>query len=730
MTDFDRRSLMKITAGAAGGLLLGFHLEDTADAASEGWKANAWLRIERDGALVFVLDKAEMGQGVHTSLPTILAEELDVDPERLVIETAPVNRRYGNPSVSGLQITGGSSSVATTFQPLRKAGATARQLLIQAAAATWAVKADECSTSDGKVIHKASNRSATYGELAAKAAKLPEPKAVRLKARDEFKRIGQPRARLDGPDKVQGKATFGLDVVVPGLHHAAVLLAPGPGAGFKTFEAAKARAMPGVVEVVPFTRGIAVIAKKFWQAKAALAEIKAEWTPGSRGHLSSEAIFKDYVERADQSIHKLKKHKDAWGRFISPKHAVEAEYQIPFQAHMAMEPINCTARVSKTECEIWAPTQAAGLARQVALETTGLKPEAIQVHTTFLGGGFGRRLYQDFVRDTLEIAKASGYTVKMIWTREDDLKHDFYRPGSVHRLAAALDEDGTPMAWAHSISGQSILSDTLPDWLKAMLPTWMPSGMKSAAGSLSHSLINIVGQDPTSVEGADALPYEVGQALVDYQLIDSGIPIGFWRSVGHSYTGFVVESFVDELAHAAKMDPVEYRRKILAKGRDRYRAVLDLVVKKAGWGKALPANTGRGVAIHESFGSICAQVAEVEIKDGQIKVRRVVAAVDCGLVINPGHVQAQVMGAIIFGLSAALYDSVTFKNGAVEQNNFHDYRVMRFDEAPVIEVHTVDSDRDPKGIGEPGVPPVAAAVGNAIFGLTGKRLRSLPFKLT
>ncbi len=724
----DRRELFKISAGAAGSLLVGFTIDDLAEAKDEGkvWMPNAWLRVDRDGRLVFILDKAEMGQGVHTSLTTIFAEEFDVDPELLEVETAPVDPRYGNPSTAGLQITGGSSSVSTTYVPLRRAGATARALMIHAAAKSWKVAAKDCTTAGGKVLHAASNRQLSYGELAAAAAKLAAPKDVALRDPSTFRWIGKERRRLDGDAKVRGQAVFGLDVVPPDVHHAAVLFAPSPGATIKKLDAAEAKEVPGVVKVVPYGRGVAVVAKKFWQARLAVTKLKVTWDEPGEGPKGTDAIFAAYAESSATALAKLKKDKDAHSLLLSPKHGVEAEYRVPFQAHMAMEPINCTARVSKTSCEIWAPTQAAGLARQVVEDATGLSRDQIQIHTTFLGGGFGRRLYQDFVQDAVEIAQASGLTVKMIWSREDDLKHDFYRPASVHCLAAALDDDGTPLAWAHAISGQSILSKTLPIWMNAMLPVWVPDAMKNMAGSVSSGLVGR--QDPTAVEGADELPYEVGQKLMDYQLVETNVPVGFWRSVGHSYTGFVVESFVDELAHAAKMDPLAFRRKFLASGKSRLRNVLDFAAKKAGWGEPLPKGVGRGLAVHESFGSICAQVADVAVKDNVIKVLRVVAAVDCGQVINPGHVKAQVTGAIVFGLSAALYDSVTFKDGKVEQSNFHDYRVMRFDEMPEVKVYLVDTDHAPKGVGEPGVPPVAAAVGNAVFALTGKRLRSLPFR--
>lgn len=726
-----RRALIQKTALASGGLALGFHLGDAADALAAGpFEPSAWLRIEPTGALVFVLDKAEMGQGVHTSLPTILAEELGVSPDAFIIENAPFGPAYANPALIGMQATGGSTSVATSFDPLRRAGATARTMLVAAAAKDWKVPASECHTpGDATVRHAASKRQRSYAELAALAAQEPVPDDVPLKDPKSFVHIGKSRPRLDGQAKVKGSAGFGIDVELPDLRCASLILCPVLGGKPTSFDATKAKAMPGVEDVVMTSRGVAIVAKKYWQARAAAAAVTVTWDEGPLAKVSTEGVFADFAKAANTRIEKVSDGSAARGLLSRTKGVLRAEYHVPYLAHAPMEPINCTARVTEKTCEVWAPTQHVSQARQVAHEASGVPLDQVDIHTTFLGGGFGRRLYQDYVRDVVEIAAAVKKPVKMIWSREDDIRHDYYRPGSIHALRAALDDKGMPLVWGQAIAGQSILAQTLPEWLRSLLPGWVPGGMKSAMGSLTGGLVGATGQDDTSVEGAKDLPYNVGTLLVEYDFVDPAIPVGFWRSVGHSYNGFVVESFVDELAHAAKQDPLQYRRALL-KDKPRHLAALDLVASKAGWTETPRAGVFRGIAVHQSFGSVCAQVVELSIENGKtIKLHRIVAAIDCGRAVNPDHVVAQVTSGIVYGLSGALLGDVRIKDGKVEQSNFHDYPVLRMTETPPIEVHIVASEAAPSGVGEPGLPPVAAATANAIFAATGQRLRKLPLTL-
>jgi CO/xanthine dehydrogenase Mo-binding subunit len=727
-----RRALIQKTVLASGGLALGFQLGDATDAlAASPFAPSAWLRIEPTGTLVFVLDKAEMGQGVHTSLPTILAEELGVSPDAFVIEHAPFAPAYANPALVGMQATGGSTSVATSFEPLRRAGATARAMLVAAAAKDWKLPASECHTpGDGTVRHAASKRQRSYAELAALAAQEPVPGDVSLKDPKSFVHIGKSRPRLDGQAKVSGTAGFGIDVQLPDLRCAALILCPVLGGKPTSFDATKAKAMPGVEDVVMTSRGVAVVAQKYWQARAAAAAVTVTWDEGPLAKVSTEGVFADFAKAARARIEKVSDSSAARGLLSGTTGVLGAEYQVPYLAHAPMEPINCTARVTDKTCEVWAPTQHVSQARQVAHEASGVPLDQVQIHTTFLGGGFGRRLYQDYVHDVVEIAAAVKKPVKMIWSREDDIRHDYYRPGSVHALRAALDDKGMPLVWGQAIAGQSILAQTLPEWLRSLLPGWVPGGMKSAMGSLTGGLIGATGQDDTSVEGAKDLAYEVGTLLVEYDFVDPAIPVGFWRSVGHSYNGFVVESFVDELAHAAKQDPLQYRKALL-KDKPRHLRALDLVASKAAWTEKPRQGVFRGIAVHQSFGSVCAQVVELSIENGKtIKLHRIVAAIDCGRAVNPDHVAAQVTSGIVYGLSGALLGDVSIKDGKVEQSNFHDYPVLRMIDTPPIEVHIVPSEAAPSGVGEPGLPPVAAAIGNAVFAATGKRLRKIPLSLS
>jgi CO/xanthine dehydrogenase Mo-binding subunit len=736
-TTLTRRAFVTVTGMVAGGLAVGFDLARGAPAPSapgmgvdavppEAFAPNAWIRVLPDDRIVFVLDKTEMGQGVMTALPMIVAEELGVDPDRLEVVNAPADRRYVGSL--NLQLTGGSASVASSWKPLREAGSVTRQMLVTAGARSFGVPESECTVDGGRVKHAPSGREATFGSLATAAAKLPVP-APKPKDPKDFKVVGRSVRRLDALAKVTGKAGFGIDVQLPGLVVAVVKRCPVFGGKAKSYDAAKVAAVPGIEGVIDVPSGVAIVAKRYWQARKAAELLEIEWDLGPRAGASTEATIAEYDKRAAATLKDLVGgSKIAAALKSAGDKVVDAVYELPYLAHAPMEPINCTAQVTASGCDIWAPTQAPGLAQQLAAEVTGLPHDKVRVHTTFIGGGFGRRLYQDFVVEAVEIARRIKKPVKVQWSREDDIRHDFYRPATVHHLKGAVNAGGGVAAWTHAIVGQSLLIGALPEWLRAMMPIWMPEGLKAFAGRTAGSVLRFVGDDQTSHEGADDIPYAVDNLAVEYGFVEEGPPVGFWRSVGHSYTGFVVESFVDELAHAAGTDPVEFRRKLL-KDHARHLGVLDLAVAKAGWSTPPPAGVFRGVAQHFSFGSYAAHVAEVSVKDGAISVQRIVSAIDCGRAVNPDLVAAQVESAVVFGLSAALMGEITVKDGAIVQSNFHDYPVMRMAEAPRIEVHVVPSEADPSGVGEPGLPPIAPAIANAVFAATGKRLRKLPLKL-
>ena len=709
MSAFARRDFLKVGAAAGGGLVLGFHLpfggEAVAQAAGKPFAPNAFIRIGTDDQVTVVVAKAEMGQGVYTSLPMLVAEDLEADWSKVRVESAPVDPAYNRPGM-GMQMTGGSSSVWSSWEQMRKAGATAKAMLIAAAAATWKVDPSSLRAEKGFVIHDASGRRLSFGALADTAATLTPPKDVVLKDAKDFKIVGKPTRRLDTPEKVNGSAQFGLDVSVPGMLVALVQRPPVFGGRAVKVDDTKTKAVPGVVAVGQPSFGVVVVAKGFWAAKKGRDALQVQWDDGPNGALSTDALREEFRALAKTPGAVAKKEGDAAAALAGAAKRLEAEYEVPYLAHAMMEPLNCLVDLRPDSCEIWTGTQFQTMDRAAAAEVAGLKPEQVQIHTTLLGGGFGRRATprSDFIREAVEIAKLVKAPVKVVATREDDIKGGFYRPMWYDRIGAGLDASGSPVAWAHTIVGQSILAGT-------------PFGAMVRDGI-----------DQTSVEGVANLAYAVPNLYVDLYSPQPGIPVLWWRSVGHSHTAFVVESFIDELAHAAGKDPFEYRRGLLAH-HPRHQGVLELAAAKAGWGKPLPAGRGRGIAVHESFGSWVAQVAEVSVTPrGQVKVHRVVAAVDCGQYVNPDTIAAQIEGGIAFGLSAALHSQITLKGGRVVQSNFHDYEVLRLNEMPEVEVHILPSGEKPGGVGEPGVPPVAPAVANAVFALTGVRVRRLPIR--
>ncbi len=701
----SRRDFLRAGAVAGAGLTLAIQLPGcgpAGKAAVAPFQPNAWIRVGGDGRVQLIVDRSEMGQGVLTALPMLLAEELDVPWESISLEQAPAAKEYVNPDF-GIQGTGGSSSVHAAWKPLREAGAKGRMMLMTAAANAWGVPVAECSTEPGKVVHAGSRRKIKYAELVESAAAIPVPATVTLKNPASYRYIGTSVPRLDTPAKVRGSASFGMDVQVPGLLVAVVARSPVFGGTARSWDEAAARQVPGVRHVVRISSGVAVVADSYWQASKGRAALAVVWDEGPNAGLGSVALRKQLAALATQpGIVARKQGAPAHGREIS------ATYGVPYLAHACMEPMNATPHVEANSGTVWAPTQfqlgnpdMPG-ARELVARLSGVAPEQVMIHTTLLGGGFGRRFFNDFIAEAVETSKAVQAPVKVIWSREDDIQHDYYRP-AVHAVyRAQLDAQGTPVGFASHIVAPSINA--------------------AAMGAPITKL------DDNTVDGVSNLPYDIPNVSVAAVNASFAVPLGFWRSVGASHNGFMLESFMDELALAAGQDPVTFRRALLGK-KPRHRAVLDLVAEKSGWGSAAPEGRGRGVAILESFSTIVAEVAEVSLNpDRTVRVNRVVAAVDCGTVVNPDIVTAQVEGAVVYGLSAALYGEITVDKGRVVQSNFHDYPLLRMREMPVVEVHLVPSSEPPTGIGEPGTPPIAAAVANAVYALTRQRIRQLPFR--
>ncbi len=699
-----RRALLKGAAAVGAGLVVGFRLPRKALAQQSGvFAPNQWLRIDRDGLVTIVNSVPEMGQGTSTSMPMIVADELDVDLSKVKVEQAPANPKlYANP-VTGNQSYGGSRGIRDHIAMWRKAGAAAREMLKQAAANEWGVPLAELGTEPGAVVHRPSGRRRPYGALVDKAQQLPVPQNPPLKTPDRFRYIGKEFARLDVPSKIDGRAVFGIDVKMPGMLYASIERPPMvAGAKVKSFDATAAKQVKGVKDVVQVTHGLAVVANSSWAALTGRRALKVEWDEGPLATLTSAQITREYETLVKQPGREARKAGDAEQALGTGGRTLEAIYQVPFLEHACMEPMNTTAHVTADACTVWAPTQNPGNAQATAARLTGLPPEKVAVHTPLLGGGFGRRGEVDYVIDAVEVAKAVGAPVKVFWTREDDIRHGFYRPATYNHFRAALAADGTPVAWWHRIVGPGILSQR---------------------GRVRPGTV-----DASAVAAAADMPYDIPNILVEWKEKDFGVPVGFWRSVGSSQNAFIVESFIDECAHAAGKDPFEYRQALLGKAR-RHKGVLELAAQKASWGAPLPAGRARGIAVAFSYGSYAAHVAEVSVDpDGTVRVHRVVCAIDCGFAVNPDQVKAQMEGGVVYALTAALYGEITIENGRVKQSNFHDYPMLRIDEAPPVEVHILDSGEAPGGIGEPGVPTVAPAVTNAIFALTGKRIRRLPIR--
>jgi isoquinoline 1-oxidoreductase beta subunit len=680
------------------------------------FEPNAFVRIGADNTVTVISKHIEMGQGTYTGLATIVAEELDAAWPQVRVEGAPADAsRYNNLFWGPTQGTGGSTAIANSWEQLRKAGASARAMLVAAAAKQWKVPPGEVSVSDGVVMHARSKRQASFGQLAKAAAREPVPADVQLKDPRDFKLIGKRAPRRDSADKTDGKAVFTQDVHLPGMLTAVVAHAPRFGATVKSFDATKAKAVKGVVDVVQIPTGVAVLAKDTWTAKKGRDALEVAWDESNAFKLGSEEIFAKYHELAKSPGAIVRKDGDPDAAFAKPARVLRAAYDFPYLAHAAMEPLNCVVRLGGGRCEIWNGEQFQTIDQMKVAALLGLKPEQVTIHMLYAGGSFGRRANKDsdYVLEAASIAKAIGgrAPVKLVWLREDDTKAGYYRPAFHHVLEAALDEQGRLTGWRHRLVGQSILT-----------------------GSAFESMVKD-GIDPVSVEGAANLPYAIANVQFDLHTPkDIGVPVLWWRSVGSTHTAYSTETFVDEVAAAAGQDPVAYRLALLEK-HPRHAGVLKLAAEKAGWSAPLaPASNGdkrgRGVAVHESFNTYVAQVAEVTVKpDGGVRVDRIVCAVDCGIAVNPDNVRSQVEGSVGFGLSAALHGAITLKDGEIEQSNFHQYVPIRINEMPKVEVHIVPSAEKPTGIGEPGVPPVAPAVANAIAAATGKRVRNLPISV-
>jgi isoquinoline 1-oxidoreductase subunit beta len=663
---------------------------------------NAFVRIESDGHIVLTMPYVEMGQGTYTAITMLIAEELEVDLEQVHLEHAPPSEKlYTNPLL-GVQATGNSNAVRGAWQPLRQAGAAGRTMLITAAAKRWNVDPSSCRAESGEVLHTASGRRLTYGELAADAAHIPIPENVALKQRKDFKLIGTPAKRLDLPQKVNGSAVYGIDVRPAGVKIATLLQSPVFGGRVKSLDDTAAKSVKGVRQIVRLDDAVAVVADHMGAARKGLAALKIEWEEGPHARLGTSEIVSELEQATLKPGVVAQNIGDVDKAMATAATKVEANYHVPFLAHATMEPMNCTVHVRKDGCEVWVGNQALARAQAAGAKVTGLPADKVVVHNHLIGGGFGRRLESDGVTRAVEIAQQVDGPVKVVWTREEDIQHDMYRPTFFDRFTAGLDSQGMPVAWQHRFAGSSVIA------------RWLPPGFKD-------------GLDPDTTEAAINLTYALPNMRVEYLRVEPpGIPTAFWRSVGPSHNVFVVEGFMDELAAAAKQDPVVYRLALLDNS-PRAKAVLALAAQKAGWGEKLPERVGRGVSLQFAFATYMAHVAEVEVSsDGRARVRRVVCAVDCGTVVNPDIVEAQIQSAIMFGITAALYGEITLKNGRVTQTNFDTYQILRMSEAPAIEVHIVQSNEPPGGMGECGTSAIVPAVANAIFAATGKRLRKMP----
>jgi len=723
-TSLSRRGFLKVVAIAGGGFSVGVlmegcaHLTD-AQKVGGGFAPNAWVKITPDNVITFLLVQAEMGQGVQTSNVQLLCEELEVSPQNVKIQFAPADRENFD-----IQLTGGSTSTTSQFEPLRKAGATAREMLRQAAATTWKVPLREVTAVNGTMIHPRMG-SLTYGQLASAAAKESTPD-VTLKEPKDWKVIGTSPRRLDAPQKVNGSAIFGLDVKVPGMLTAVILRPPVLRGMLKSFDATAALAAPGVKHVVEIPHGVAVVADTTWHARKGAKLVKVEWDHGEMAGFSNQTLERAQRSRVKKLGKKVASEGDAHEVLATSQKQITGYYEVPFLAHATMEPMNCTADVRADGCELWVGTQSVSVAQEIASRISGHPHDKVVVNTTYLGGGFGRRAMGDFIAEAVEVSKRVKAPVKVVWSREDDTRHGQYRPAGVALIRGAVDEKGMPVAWHHRMVTQSILA-CFVDMAGVFAPHWVP---RPLLGFLETGGVKFVVQghvaDPVVTEGSTP-PYTIPNLHVEVAPMETGVPVIPWRSVGHSINAFVVESFLDELAHLGGQEPLAVRRALL-KESPRHLAVLNLAAEKIGWDTPPPAGRFRGIAQHASFDSYCANAVELSVDGGELKVHRVVTALDCGQVVNPDLVAAQVESGVLFALSAALKQKIEFEGGRVRQGNFNNYPLMRMHDAPHVETHIVPSKEKPTGVGEIAVPPLAPALTNALFAATGHRFRRLPLE--
>nr|HEX4314619.1 molybdopterin cofactor-binding domain-containing protein [Kofleriaceae bacterium] len=727
----SRRALLKLGAAAGGAFVVGCAFGRTGGTVWREYKRtgtfqpNAWIRITPDDRVIFTLDRVEMGQGTTTSHAAMVAEELGVDPRVMEIEAAEASRDYDNPDKQiRIQITGGSTSTRGAWRPLREAGAVAREMLRAGAAWTWGVSIGDCrAVGDGSIAHAKSKRVLRYGALAGAAAAQDVP-AVELKGPAQWAIIGRSIDRLDIRPKVDGRGVYGMDVQLPGMLTAVIVRPPAAGATLVRMDAASARARAGVVAVEACAGGVAVVARGYWEARTGADALAAEWTTPANAADTDDlrASYRRLLSRDAERV--VRDDGDARAQ----PDTLDAFYELPYLAHATMEPQNATAWLHDGRCEVWAPTQAPGIARWRVADALGLDLEDVQIHTTLIGGGFGRRGLVDYCVDAADVARrvGGGRPVKVVFSREDDLARDWYRPMAMSRLRGSV-AGGRVTGWRHHVVTQSILADEGGDFVGALLPNGAPRAVRRLASASAPRLFARGAMpDSTSIEGAVELPYAIPNLRVELTPVETPVPVGFWRSVGHSHNAFVTEGFLDELLHAAGKDAYLGRRELLA-ANARHLGVLDLAATKAGWTTSTPPpGVGRGIAVHASFESYCAMVIEASVDGARVRVRRAVVAFDCGRVVNPGLVAAQGESAVIFGLSAALKQQITHRAGRVQETNFGSYKALRMFECPIIETYTVASDAEPSGIGEPGVPPVAPALCGAIFAATGKRIRRLP----
>ena len=700
----DRREFIKISSTAGSGLILGFYLPNKLQGKSlesKIFQPNAWINVQPDNYVKIMVGKSEMGQGVITSLPMIIAEEMDLDWSKVIVEKAPADRsKYGS------QMTGGSNSISSSFMKLRKAGATAREMLVTAASEYWGVPENECTTNSSKVFHEKTNKKISYGELATKAGQQLIPKNPSLKNSKNFSIIGKNMSRKDTLPKINGTAEFALDIKLDGMVYATVVHSPIFGGKVISFEKNSLDGINGILDIFEIESGIAIVGNNTWTVLKAARKIKINWSEGEAKGVNTDQITEELMKASKKQGGVVRKEGNVKRALKSSKNILEAIYQSPFQAHATMEPMSCTISVEETKCQIWVGTQNPNGALKTVSKLTGLKKEQIEVNVTYLGGGFGRRSSNDFVKESVEIANIVKKPIKLTWSREEDMQNDYYRPASLHVMKGAFDQKKNLTVWKHRITAPSILFSQL---------VTIPFPFKEKL-------------DLISTEGAKHIPYQIPNMQVDYQMTKTDIPLGFWRSVYSSQNAFANECFMDELAEKAGKDPINFRLELLPEN-SRDASVIELVADRSGWKSFSNGPIYQGFSSHKSFGTWVAQVARVSVENNQIKVHEVHCAVDCGLVINPNIVKTQISSAIIYGLSATLKSKITIDDGKVVESNFDDFDVIRMDETPKIKVYLVDSDKPPKGVGEPGLPPIAPAVTNAVYAATGKRFRQLPIDL-